>query len=104
LPDCVVVFGFTLEGIHGREQFLSLVLSSSEGYRAPWPVGVGARGYREFHEVEIDGTRITLRGDFTVADGSASMADLPATGEVYYSYEDGKLLEQGGSWVRKAGR
>jgi hypothetical protein len=102
LPDCVVLFGFTLEGIHGREQFLSLVLSSAGGYRASWPVGVGVRGYREFQEVEIDGTGITLRGDFTVADGSDSMAHLSATGEVYFLYEDGRLFELGGWWLLKS--
>ena len=105
LPDCVVVFSYSVEGgIHGQEQFLSVVVSSSSGYIASWPVPVGARGYRDFREVEIDGTKITLRGDFTVADGTAAMAFLPATGEVYYSYEGGKLREQGGSWIRKPGK
>ena len=102
LPDCVVVFSYSVEGgIHGQNQFLSIVVSSPSGYVASWPVSVGARGYRDFHEVEIDGTKITLRGDFTVADETAGMAYLPATGEIHYSYEGGKLREQGGSWVRK---
>lgn len=102
LIDCVVVFTYSLGGgIHGQVQFLSVIASSPVGYVASWPVSVGARGYRDFNEVVIDGTAITLRGDFSVADETASMAYLPATGEVYYSYEDGKLREQGGSWARK---
>lgn len=84
LVDCVVVFAYAIgEGVHGQVQFLSVVVSSSDGYVASWPVVIGARGFRNFYKVEIEGTRITLRGDFTVSDGTASMAALPATGEVY---------------------
>ena len=102
LRDCVVVFSYSVSGgVHGQVQFLSVIASSPKGYVPSWPVSVGARGFRDFREVTIEGTKITLRGDFNVSDETTGMAELPASGEVYYSYENGKLREQGGSWTRK---
>jgi hypothetical protein len=102
LIDAVVVYAYKVSvDLHGQLQYLSVVVSSPTGYVASWPVHVGARGYRDFREIQIEGTRITLRGDFTVADETASMARLPAAGEIYYTFKDGKLREQGGKWTRK---
>ena len=100
--DAVIVYAYKLSvGIHGQIQYLSVVFSTPRGYVATWPVPVGARGYRDFQEVLINGTKITLRADFTVADETANMAILPAQGEIYYSFENAVLREQGGTWARK---
>ena len=104
--DGVVVFTYQIGPSQDRShtEFLTIVSSSPSGYTASWPVIVGARGFRYITEVQITGARIVLRGDFTVADETANMATLNARGEIYYSYEDGRLREQGGQWSRKAGQ
>jgi len=103
LLDGVVVFSYQIGPSRDRRhtEYLTIVSSSSQGFAASWPIIVGARGFRTVTDIQIDRTEITLRGDFTVSDETANMATLPARGEVYYSYENGKLREQGGRWFRK---
>ncbi len=103
LVDGVIVFSYTMGSNmdHTHTEFLTIAASSPEGYVASWPTIVGARGFRNISRVEIDGTEIILRGDFSVSDETASMATLPATGEIHYSYEGGKLRERRVSWTRK---
>lgn len=105
IVDGVYVFSYQigLNRDHTHSEFLSVVTSTSDGsFVASRPLLVGARGFRNFNEIEIIGQKIALRGDFTVSDGTASMADLPATGEIVFLFKDGTLIEQSGSWQRKA--
>jgi hypothetical protein len=104
LLDGVVAFAYQIGPSRDRRhtEYLTIVSSSSLGFTASWPIIVGARGFRTVTDIKIDGTEITLLGDFSVSDETASMATLLASGEVYYSYENGELREQGGRWSRKS--
>ncbi|MCH7509914.1 MAG: hypothetical protein IIB68_08735 [Proteobacteria bacterium] len=103
IVDAVIVFAYKMgpSRNHTHTEYLSIVMSTPSGYVASWPIIVGSRGFRHIREIEIVGTEITLRGDFTVSDETASMATLPANGEIHFSFVDGKLREQGGYWTRK---
>jgi hypothetical protein len=106
LADGLFVFTYRIgeNRDHTATEYLTIVSSSPQGYTASWPIIVGARGFRTISAIEAQGSEIVLRGDFTVSDGTANMATLPATGEIYYSYVGGVLREQGGSWARKPGQ
>ena len=105
LIDGVFVFSYKMGPgrDHRHTEYLSVVTSTASGYTASWPVSVGARGFRSIREIEIEGKEVTLRGNFTVSDGTASMATLPAFGEIHLLFVDGKLQEQGGWWTRRPG-
>jgi hypothetical protein len=103
VPDCIVIFSYRIGPSMDKSHphYLTIVLSSPEGYSASQPVLVGTAGSRWINRMEINGSEVVLHADITVWDGTASMAYLPATAEIRYEYRDGKLLEQGGSWTRK---
>jgi hypothetical protein len=104
ITDGVIIFAYGIGPNMDKShpQYLTIVSSSPEGYVTSWPVLVGTAGTRYIQRLEIHGTEIVLYGDFTVWDGTASMAHLPATGEIRYLYRDGVLREQGGAWTRKS--
>jgi len=101
--DAVVIFSYRIGPSMDKSHphYLTLVLSSPEGYAAAQPVLVGTAGTRWINRMEIIGSEVVLHADITVWDGSASMAYLPATAEIHYEYRNGKLLEQRGAWKRK---
>ena len=104
VEDSVYVFRFAMgpNRDHTHTQFLTCVSSQGDGsFAATWPSTVGARGYRVIRFVAIDGQTITLRGLFSTSDGTATMAHLPADGEIVYRFANGKLIEQRGSWQRR---
>jgi hypothetical protein len=101
--DGVIIFSYRIGPSMDKShpQFLTLVTSSPTGYTASWPVLVGTAGTRYIRSLEIRGPEVVFFADFTVWDGTASMAHLPATGEIHYLYQDGALREQGGTWKRR---
>ncbi|MDJ0941465.1 MAG: hypothetical protein QNJ00_17010 [Woeseiaceae bacterium] len=104
VEDSVYVFMFAMgpNRDHTHTQYLTCVSSQGDGsFAASWPSTVGARGYRVIRSIAIDDQTVTLRGQFTTSDGTATMADLPADGEIVYRFADGKLIEQRGSWQRR---
>jgi hypothetical protein len=103
VPDAVVIFSYQIGPSMDKSHphYLTVVLSSPDGYAASQPVLVGIAGTRYIKRMEIFGSKVVLYADVMTWDGTASMAYLPAAAEIVYEYRDGKLLERSGTWTRK---